>query len=137
MESFTLDSLPVLRFFRRQPGWEIIDRILEDARIAGKRLPMSAINWGEVYYTILRDEGRETLEIVNSRISRSAIEIVVPTIENIRQAAEMKARGGISYADCFAGALALERDLPILTDDIEFELLIPFGVKIEWLPPNV
>jgi len=137
MQIFTLDSLPVLRFFRRQPGWETIDRILEDARIAGKRLPMSAINWGEVYYTILRDEGRETLEIVNRRISRSAIEIVVPTIENIRQAAKMKSRGGISYADCFAGALALERDIPVLTDDIEFERLIPFAVKIEWLPPSI
>ena len=113
LPNFVLDSLPVLRFFRRQPGWEIVDRILEDARIAGVRLPMSAINWGEVYYTILRDEGRETLEMVNRRISRSAIEIIVPTLENIIQASEMKAPGGISYPDCFAGALALELGLPV------------------------
>jgi ribonuclease VapC len=136
MQNFVFDSLPLLTFFRKQNGWELISRMLSDAKISGQRHVMSAINWGEVYYTVLRDEGREIAAMVNDRISRSAIEIIVPSMEQVVRAAEFKAGGGISYADCFAAALAVERNIPVLTGDPEFQNLEKHGVKIEWLPKN-
>jgi predicted nucleic acid-binding protein len=133
MRSFVFDSLPLLRFFRRQPGWEYIDTLLEEGIATSTRHLMSAINWGEVYYILLQTEGPKVARGVERRIQRSAIEIILPTLDQVRLAAEMKAKGGISYADCFAGALALERELPVLTADPEFKRLIDFGVKVEWL----
>ena len=136
MQSFILDSLPLLTFFRKQYGWERINRLLKEAQTSRQRHLMSAINWGEVYYTVLRDEGSQVAEIVQDRISRSPIEIILPSMEQIIQAARFKSNGGISYADCFAGALAIERNLPVLTGDPEFKKLEELGVRVEWLPPN-
>jgi predicted nucleic acid-binding protein len=53
-------------------------------------------------------------------------------IELTRQAAGLKARGGIAYADCFAGALAKTRNLQLMTGDIEFKRLQDV-VKILWI----
>jgi predicted nucleic acid-binding protein len=47
-------------------------------------------------------------------------------------AGELKARGGISYADCFAAALAIEKNAPLLTGDREFEQVAD-KVRIVWL----
>jgi predicted nucleic acid-binding protein len=53
-------------------------------------------------------------------------------VELTRQAAAFKARGGLSYADCFAAALAKERKLELLTGDPEFKTLEK-DIKISWL----
>ncbi len=79
---------------------------------------MSAINRGEVLYSIWRKDGRAGAQFIEERIRNSPIEVVLPTIDQIRDAAELKAQGGASYADCFAAALALELDLPVLTGDV-------------------
>jgi predicted nucleic acid-binding protein len=129
-----LDAQPLSILFHRQSGWEYVDRLLESATISGDFHLLSSINFGEVYYSILRDFGEIKAQEVLERIKEGPIEIVVPSIEQTLMAARFKAAGGISYADCFAGALALERGLPVLTGDPEFNRLIPFGVKIDWLP---
>ncbi len=129
-----LDAYPLLDFFLKKPGWQYVEEILEDAAQHGHRFPMSAINFAEVRYTILRDAGPERAATIMDRVLNGPIEIVLPTFEQVLQASTFKAGGGISYADCFAGALALERNLPILTGDKEFERLEAYGVKIEWLP---
>ncbi len=129
-----LDAFPLLDFFLKKPGWERVGEILDDAIRNDVRHLLSAINFGEVRYTILRDAGEEQASITTKRILQGPIDIILPTFEHVMQASTFKSAGGISYADCFAAALALERDLPVLTGDKEFERLIPFGVKIEWLP---
>ncbi len=90
-----------------------------------------------MFYSILRDYGEARANEALVRIEQGPIDIVIPSIQQTLVAARFKASGGISYADCFAGALALERGLPVLTGDHEFERLIPFGVKIEWLPTKM
>jgi predicted nucleic acid-binding protein len=97
---------------------------------------MSAINWGEVLYSVWRKDGRAGTEFIEDRIQRSAIDVILPTLDHIRKAAEFKSRGGASYADCFAAALAWERKIPVLTGDREFEKLEErHNIRIEWLPP--
>ena len=129
-----LDAHPLSILFHEQPGWEIVERMLQYAVDHDEVHLLSSINLGEVFYSILRDYGEAVAQEALIRIRRGPIDIIVPSIEQTLVAARFKAGGGISYADCFAGALALERNLPVLTGDEEFERLIPFGVKIEWLP---
>jgi predicted nucleic acid-binding protein len=52
-----------------------------------------------------------------------AIEVVDVDWALMRQAAAYKAKGKISYADCFVAALAQDRDGEIVTGDKEFQML--------------
>jgi predicted nucleic acid-binding protein len=47
-------------------------------------------------------------------------------------AARFKVAGGISYADCFAAALAKSKDAPLVTGDREFEQL-KNEIEIIWV----
>jgi predicted nucleic acid-binding protein len=133
---FVLDCFALAVLFERQPGWEIVRDHLEDAIANGYSHSMSAINFGEFYYTDAQKNGFEHAETSRELAKLLPIHIDVPTLEDIVDAAHIKGGGKASYADCFAADLAMKLNLPVLTGDREFEKLIPLGVKVEWLPPN-
>lgn len=54
------------------------------------------------------------------------------TWDRAKAAGELKARGGISYADCFAAGLAAEKAAWLVTGDPEFKRVAD-RVKIFWL----
>jgi predicted nucleic acid-binding protein len=133
---FVLDAFPLIVLFMRQKGWEVSKAKLDSVSEGGDVCLMSSVNLDEVYYSLLRDQGREVADRALSNIRVSQIEIVLPTLDQTIQAATFKAGGDISYADCYTAALALECDIPVLTGDREFENVERHGVKVEWLPPN-
>jgi len=51
----------------------------------------------------------------------------------VRQAAVFKATKKMSYADCFAAALAKTRNAELLTGDSEFKVVERELKKIRWL----
>ena len=59
-------------------------------------------------------------------------DIVAVDLELAARAAWFKLCGGISYADCFAAALAHRDNLPLLTGDPEFRR-VEDVVRIAWL----
>ncbi len=131
-----LDSFALVVLFLQQKGWEIVSQHLNDAADGQYTHLMSSINFGEVYYSIIRTEGEQYAEAALKAIAEMPIEIIDPTREQVLAAARLKSKGNISYADCFAAALALEGGLPVLTGDREFEKAEQQGVLVEWLPPN-
>ena len=99
----------------------------------GARFYISAVNLGEVYYIILRERGMEVAKLVESELNLAHnIHVIDATWERAKMAGEFKARGGISYADCFAAALAVEKNAPLLTGDREFERIID-KIQIVWI----
>ena len=62
------------------------------------------------------------------------IEIVDVDLDLTREAARFKAAGGLSYADCFAAALASQRGTSLLTGYREFEA-VAGQIRVEWLTP--
>lgn len=133
---FVLDAFPLVVLFMQQRGWEVSKSRLDSVFEAGDICLMSSINLGEVYYALLRDKGKSIADRALVSIKESQIEIVLPSLEQTIQAAIFKAGGGISYADCHAAALALERGIPVLTGDPEFKIVEHEGVQVEWLPSN-
>ena len=131
-----LDSFALLVLYQSQPGWEKVRERLIEAVQGGYSHVMSATNYGEVYYTILRRRGEKALAEVLAMIEEMQIEVIVPEFQSYVIAARLKGLHGASYPDCFAAALALERDMPVLTGDPEFSRFEELGVKLEWLPPN-
>jgi predicted nucleic acid-binding protein len=83
----------------------------------------------------MRGASEKTAEQKAVEIAATPIEIVQvgPDLRLARQAAIFKARGKISFADCFAAALAKLENAELVTGDREFRQ-VEKEVKIHWLP---
>jgi ribonuclease VapC len=93
---------------------------------------MSVVNWGEVFYVVLRSYDRDQADLIITTIDRLPIEIEPVDRDLAYQAALFKAGGGLAYADCFAGALTAREDAELLTDDPEFRR-IEDQIRVRWL----
>lgn len=127
-----LDSFALIAFFEDEPGAEEVERLLLKAEEAGQRLLMTVVNLGEVWYSIARTDSEKAADEKIREIHGMAIEIVDADWTLTRQAAAFKAKGKVSYADCFAAALAHLRKTEVITGDPEFKQL-ESKVKIHWL----
>ncbi len=127
-----LDSYSLLAYFEGQAGKDDMIEILRAARDSGRHLLLSVINWGEVYYITLRETGRESADEVARLISTLPIQVIPADLDLTREAAELKATRKMSYADCFAAALAKSRKAELVTGDKEFKQ-VEDVVKIHWL----
>jgi predicted nucleic acid-binding protein len=94
------------------------------------------VNWGEIYYSIYRGASPEMAESKAHEIAGMRIELVpveARDLEMVRQAALFKAMKKMSYADCFAAALAKTRNAELVTGDREFKVIESELKKIRWL----
>ena len=120
-----LDSWALMAYFMDQSGAEQVERLLLKAARDRHPLLLSVINWGEIYYSVMRADSQKAAEQVASEIAGLPIELV-PVNENlemVRQAAVFKANKKMSYADCFAAALAKIKNAELVTGDPEFKVV--------------
>lgn len=130
--SAVLDTHALLTYFEREKGFlKVLDRFT-DALSGDLELAMTVVNAGEILYIVRRAHGDEVADRIDSVILSLPIRLVDVDMELTRLAAEFKASGGISYADCFAAALAKREGVPVLTGDPEFEGLSK-EIEIDWL----
>lgn len=136
MSGVVLDAWALLAWLGGEPGAVGVRRELRRAERSGTPLLLSAVNAGEVYYRLAQtrhpagaDEFLEDL-----RRHRLPIRIVPATNRRVWEAARLKARYRISYADAFAAALAREARLPLITGDADFAALEKAGeCSVRWL----
>ena len=127
---FVLDAYAVLALLEGGEGGALVKNLL---MAPGNRFFLSVVNFGEIYYITLRRKGREAAEKVEHQLRETDnIQIVGVTWERVKMAAGFKAVGRISYADCFAAVLAVEKKAPVLTGDREFERLGDL-VAVRWI----
>lgn len=134
MKPHVLDANALYRLLIRGPGFEIVNRLLKEARDAEQPLRMSVVNWGEVYYTIARSEGLAETERVMQRVRLLPLNVVEVGEAVTARAAQLKAGYGLPYADCFAAAIA-EKDGVLVTSDVKDFRKIP-DLQILPLPPH-
>ena len=135
MATMVLDAHALMVLFNDEPGAEEIEKILIKAESGSPQLLMSVVNWGEIYYSILRGASQEMADAKAHEIAGMQIELVpvdADDLELVRQAAAFKATRKMSYADCFAAALAKIKNAELVTGDREFKQLAR-DVKIHWL----
>ena len=130
-----LDSWALIAFFEDEPAAEAVEKILQRAADDKHKLLMSVVNWGEIYYNTMREVSQEAAEQKVRDIAALPIEIVGVGDDLVlaRQAAIFKATHKMSYADCFAAALAKEKKAELVTGDPEFKE-VEKEIKINWLP---
>ena len=134
--SFVLDSWAILAWLAGEPSARRVQRELRAAEADGLRLHLSVINAGEVYYRQARAAGVDAAEqfLADLRSGALPIRLVDAHDRRVWHAARLRARYPIAYADAFAGALAQELDLPVLTGDRDFRVLEQAGeCRVAWL----
>ena len=132
MATKVLDSYALMAFFEDEPGADLVRGLLLKAEESDLKLLMSVVNLGEVWYSIARTTSPETADEYIHEIQGMAIDIVDADWQLTRQAAVFKDNGNIAYGDCFAAALAKNREAELITGDKEFETL-EGEIKIAWL----
>ena len=132
MQVKVLDSYALIAFFEDEPGAESVEALILKAEEGNVDLAISVVNLGEVWYSIARKTSPSTADEYLREIHGMAIEVVEADWELTRLAAEFKVKGKISYADCFAAALAKSRKAELVTGDKEFKPL-DGEIKIGWL----
>lgn len=130
--TIVLDSWALMAFLRKEESYEKVRDFLTRAATSGKPCLMTAVNWGEIYYLTLREHGQDTTDKVMSEVASFPIEVAEITQDLARQAAIFKATKKMSYADCFAAALAKFKRAELVTGDKEFKELEQ-EIKILWL----
>ena len=133
--SFVLDSYAVIGYLENESFSGQIQGLLTNARKGDPWLYFHAIHLGEVYYITLREQGQTLADLAYSRIKALPLKL----IDHIREellltAATLKANHPLSYADCFAAAMAMNNKCPLLTGDPECKSLAKEGlISVEWL----
>lgn len=127
-----LDAYSLVTYFEGEAGKDKMIEIFRVARDSDHPLLLSVVNWGEVFYITLREAGRERAEQVAHLISTLPIQVISTDLDQAKQAAEFKASQKMSYADCFAAALAKLRKAELVTGDRGFKE-VEGEVKILWI----
>jgi len=127
-----LDSWALLCYLEQEPGYEKIIDLFEKAVESSKPLLMCIVNWGEVYYQVRRRFGDQKAQEIEQLIETLPITLIDANKELTREAARIKAKYRMAYADCFAVALARLKKAEVYTGDAEFKL-VEKEIKIVWL----
>ena len=127
-----LDSYAFIAFLENEPGANKVSDEIKHARDRNRPLLLSVVNWGEIYYIVYRTAGKAFAEEALKTLDTLPIEVVPADREVTKIAAEFKSDKKMSYADCFAAALAKLRKADLITGDKEFKE-VEGEVKIAWL----
>lgn len=130
--NYVLDAYPLVAFFEKQSAATATQALLARAVSGGPPLLLTTVNWGEVYYVTARSHGLAAAERVVTAIEALPIEVVPADLALSRQAAAYKAAHAMSYADCFAAALAKLQGATLVTGDREFKQ-VEKEIKLLWV----
>ncbi len=111
-KTVVLDSWAIMAFLEDEPAGERVADLIADAAEQGTSVLMSVINVGEVWYTVARRRSTRDADQTLRWLNEMGITIVDADMKLTQIAATYKAKGGISYADCFAAALAKVHSSP-------------------------
>jgi len=126
------DSWPLIAYLQGEAATQRVIDILSAAHAQGSSLAISTVNAGEVWYIIALRNGAENADRAIAVIRNLGIDIFDADWAMAKIAARYKTGGGISYADCFAAALAKQTDATLITGDREFKK-VESEIDIEWL----
>ncbi len=119
-----LDAWAVAALIEGEPPAARVASLIEQ-----RECVISAVNLGEAYYVTLRRHGKEVASHVLGELMQ-VIDVDEPDWPLARDAAELKARGGLSYPDAFCVATARAHQAPLYTGDDEILALDDVAVEL-------
>ena len=131
-KAYVLDSWAVLSYFHDEPAGERVENIIADARDDGIPLLMSVVNAAEVWYITARRRSAADADSGIQVLREFGVHFIEADWTLAKEAGRFKAKNRMSFADCFAAALAKNRKASLVTGDREFKQ-VQSEVTINWL----
>jgi predicted nucleic acid-binding protein len=134
MKKIVFDSHALISFYRKEPAYERVRDLL--VKIANNESEgfISSVNVGEIYYMLIRKGNIKTAEAAVNSLNHFPVQIIDPDFKLCMEAATLKAKFTISYADAFAAALTISKKATLVTGDKEFDKLIGVtSFKVKYL----
>ncbi len=120
MSANVLDSWAVIAWLQgEEPASSEVHQLLESGGRSETRLFISLINAGEVFYLIAKRQGAALAERFLADLATMPIQPLLPDRRLVLNAARLKSRYPISYADTFAVETAREQNAILVTGDRE------------------
>ena len=131
-KAVVLDAWAVMAYLEDEPAGKKVADIIADAHEKSTALWMSVVNLGEVWYIVARETSEPEADRCEKELRQLGIEFVDADWNLTQQAARYKSQHRMSYADCFAAALAKQKKARLATGDKEFKQ-VETDVEISWL----
>lgn len=131
-KALVLDTWAVIAYLEDEPSARQIADMIASAHEEGIPVYMTVVNVGEVWYTIAREASEEDANSTIKELHDLRIQFENADWELTQEAARFKSQNKMSYADCFAAALAMVKKADLVTGDKEFKPL-EGEIKISWL----
>lgn len=135
MDKYVLDACSLIAFFLGEPGADIVRDLLLRSSRGECLIFLNKINFLEIYYGFLRDDGREIAEQTFNAIRSLPLTVVdVFGDELFKEAGRLKATYQISLADSIAVAEAKVRNATLVSSDHhKFDIIEQNGeVSFSW-----
>jgi predicted nucleic acid-binding protein len=131
-KAIVLDSWAVIAYLEGEPAAEKVADHIADAHENDIPLFMSVVNAGQVWYIIAREASVGDADRSITELRHLGIEFVDADWPLAHEAGGFKSKHRMSFADCFAAALAKHRKALLLTGDSEFRQ-VEKDINIDWL----
>jgi len=129
-KKIVLDSFALLAYLKKEAGFEKVKRLLADNDVHAL---INEINLGETYSIIARERGLDQADyFADIMMPSMPITRVANALKEVIEAARIKAKYSLSYADCFAAATSYRERAPLITGDPEFKKVKDI-IEIDWL----
>ena len=130
--ALVLDSWAVIAYLEGEPAAEKVANHIADAHENDIPMFISVVNAGEVWYIIARETSVGDADRSITELRHLGVEFVDANWSFAHDAGVYKSKHKMSFADCFAAALAKQKKALLLTGDPEFKQVEP-EITIDWL----
>ena len=131
-KALVLDTWAVIAYLEDEPAGQQIADLIATAHEEDAPIYMSVINAGEVWYIIAREVSAQEADHSLKALRDLRISFVDVDWVLTQEAARFKSKQRMSYADCFAAALAKVKKADLVTGDHEFKA-IEGQVNLLWV----
>jgi predicted nucleic acid-binding protein len=130
--AIVLDSWAIMSYLGGEPSAEKVADIMADAHDEDIPLFMTVVNAGEVWYILAREVSVAEADSSIRQLRQLGISLIDADWELAHEAAGFKSKHKMSFADCFAAALAKQKKAHLITGDTEFRQ-VEQDVIVDWL----
>lgn len=131
-KAIVLDSWAVIAYLEGEPSAKRVADHIADSHEHNIPLFISVVNAGEVWYIIAREASVADADRSVTELKHLGIEFVDADWTLAHEAGGFKSKYKMSFADCFAAALAKQKKALLLTGDPEFKQ-VEAQITIDWL----
>ena len=131
-KAIVLDSWAVIAYLEGEAAAEKVADHIADAHENEIPMFISVVNAGEVWYIIAREASVGDADRSITELRHLGIEFVDADWPLAHEAGGFKSKHKMSFADCFAAALAKQKKGLLLTGDSEFKH-VEQEITIDWL----